>query len=55
MRAAMRLLRETGDQQYRARNKNTRGKQSGRVVGAVLWLMEGDVTDCLALLTLSLL
>ena len=54
MRAAMRLLRETGDQQYKARNKNTRAKQSGRVVGAV-WLMEGGVTDCLALLTLSLL
>ena len=49
----MRMLRETGDQQYNAiRNKRT--KQSGKFVG-VIWLMEGDVTGCLALLTLSLL
>ena len=54
MSAAMHMLRETGDQQYNASNKNTRTKQSGKVVGGI-WLMEGDVTDCLALLTLSLL
>ena len=35
-------------------NKNTRTKQSGGVVGAE-WLMEGDVIDCQASLTLSLL
>ena len=54
MSAAMRMLRETGDQQYNASNKNTKTKQSGKVVG-VIWLMEGDITGCQDLLTLSLL